>query len=221
MVLWLCRSCNSCPYIVKILSIICYIILDNFSSVLLQSSRYQLYVYFRSSGKTFFPESLLSRKRKICCEDCGVETTRRNSLRYTRICSLGTPYSAKGLGFGTKYQNELFLLFYFSQSTVDFWICRFLWKQLDIGERLTDFKSRKLFSCEWLSNVSVNHILTLSLLQPIFPLCTLFAELVRTPIVVLWKFVVRVSSFFDSLRVLLVLFCNSKMKSFHIKKKTG
>ena len=188
------------------MSITCYIILDIISSVLLKSSRCHLYVYFRSICKLLFTETPSVKKTKISCEDSGIETTKGNSVRYRQRCSVGTLYSAKWLNFWTKYQIELFLVLHFSLFTADFWLCTVLWKQLNIGEQLTAFKSRVLFSCSWLSNVSINHLLPLWLLQPIFPLCTLFAELVRRHIVGFRRYVVRVYSFNILPSVLLVLF---------------
>ena len=49
----------------------------------------------------------LIRKEKITCENCGTQTTRKNDVRHTKRCSVGTLYCSQCPNFSTKSQNDL------------------------------------------------------------------------------------------------------------------
>ena len=75
---------------------------------LLQSSCFNLHVYFRQFCQTTFIEMpSLIRKEKVTCEKCGTQTTRNNIVGHNKSCSAGTLYGTQYPIFSTVSQNDL------------------------------------------------------------------------------------------------------------------
>ena len=49
----------------------------------------------------------LNRNEKVTCENCGTQTTRNNTVRHKKRCSVGTLYCTHCPNFSTKSQNDL------------------------------------------------------------------------------------------------------------------
>ena len=78
------------------------------SFALLQSSCFNLHVYFRLFCPTTVIEMpSLIRKEKLTCENCGTQTTRNNIVRHKKRCSVGTLFCTQCPNFSTKSQNDL------------------------------------------------------------------------------------------------------------------
>ena len=78
------------------------------SFALLQSSCFNLHVYFRLFCQlTIIEMPSLIRKKEVTCENCGTQTTRNNIVRHKNSCSAGTLYCTQCPNFSTKSQNDL------------------------------------------------------------------------------------------------------------------
>ena len=78
------------------------------SFALLQSSCFNLHVYFRLFCQiTVFEMPSLIRKEKVTCENCGNQTTINNIVQHKKSCSAGTLYCTHCPIFHTKSQNDL------------------------------------------------------------------------------------------------------------------
>ena len=83
-------------------------IFSQFSFALLQSTCFNLHVYFRLFCQTTIIEMpSLIREEKVRCENCGTQTTRNNIVRYKKSCSAGTSFCTQCPNFSTKSQNDL------------------------------------------------------------------------------------------------------------------
>ena len=86
----------------------CYKFLTIISFALLQSSRFNLHVYFRLfCPPTFTEMPSLNRYEKVTCENCGTQTTKLNLARHKKSCSAGTLYCTHCPNFSTKSQNDV------------------------------------------------------------------------------------------------------------------
>ena len=86
----------------------CYKVFDVFLIALLPSSLFNLHVYSRLFCQTTFIEMpFLYRYEKVICETCGTQTTKLNTARHNKRCSVGTLYCTQCPNFSTKSQNDL------------------------------------------------------------------------------------------------------------------
>ena len=79
-----------------------------FSYSLLESSWFNLWVYFRIFCQTFILEKpSLNQNDKVLCENCGTPFTRINLASHRKRCSAGLLYCSKCPNFSTKSQSDL------------------------------------------------------------------------------------------------------------------
>ena len=85
----------------------CYKLFAFISIALLQSSCFNLHVYFRLfCPTTIIKMPSLTRKEKITCKNCGTQTKRNNIVRHRKRFSVGTLYCTQCPNFSTKSQND-------------------------------------------------------------------------------------------------------------------
>ena len=86
----------------------CYKLFAIISFALLQSSCFNLHVYFRRFCQIpIIERPSLNRNEKVICDNCRTQTTKLSLARHKKRCSVGTLYCTQCPNFSRKSQDDL------------------------------------------------------------------------------------------------------------------